>query len=144
METKQANQKDLIQLQSIIDLIAEYNKQDETADYIALSFRKKGRGISPEEINKILYVFSCVANCPLHELVGKSRKRPLPDYRKMVAFYLREKDVKLLDIAATLGWRDHSTVLSANDEHGKLYRYNKEYRKIYDNFTIKMHENGND
>lgn len=135
--------KDLIKLQQIIDLIAEYNKQDDTLDYIALSFRKKGRGISPEDINKILYVFSCVANCPLHELVGKSRKRPLPDYRKMVAFYLRGKDVKLLDIAATLGWRDHSTVLSANDEHGKLYQYHKEYREIYDNFTIKMHENGN-
>ena len=105
--------KDLIRLQEIIDLISQYNKQDETADYVVLSFRKRGRGISPEEINRIIYIFSCVVNCPIHELVCKSRKRPLPDYRKMIAFYLSEKDVKLLDIAATLGWNDHSTVLSA-------------------------------
>ena len=32
--------KDLIRLQEIIDLISEYNKQDETADYIFLAFRK--------------------------------------------------------------------------------------------------------
>ena len=136
--------KDLIRLQEIIDLISEYNKQDETADYIFLAFRKKENGISPDEVSRVLYIFSCVANCPIHEILGESRVKPLPDYRAMIAFYLRSLNMKLLDIANTIGWNDHSTVLSAIQKHYNLYKYDSSYRKLYESFLIKINENGND
>jgi len=136
--------KDLIMLQEIIDLISQYNKQDDTQDYIFLAFRKKENGISPDEVNRVLYVFSCVANCPIHEILGESRVKPLPDHRAMIAFYLRSTNMKLLDIANTIGWNDHSTVLSAIQKHYNLYKYDSSYRKLYESFLIKINENGND
>lgn len=137
METRT---KDLILLQDIVHLIYQCNKQDDTPDYLFLTFRKKETGVSLQELNRILYVFCGAVNCPLHEITGKSRKQPLPDLRAMLCFYLREQGLTYIHIAEIIGWNDHSTALAAILKHKKLYQYDKQYKKIYDNFTFKIRE----
>ena len=130
-------------LEEIQKLITEYNDSEETIIGIELCFvpRRKKRPVT--EMNNIITAFCNIVGVSIKEVISSCRKRPLPDYRSMLAFFLRDAGFTLLEIAGALGWADHSTALSACVRHEKLLMYDKTYRKIYEKFLINLH-NGKD
>ena len=129
-------------LQEIQKLISEYNDSEETIISIEICFVPRKRKRPAIEMNNIIVAFCNISGVSIKEVVSTCRKRPLPDYRSMLAYYLRDAGFTLLEIAAALGWADHSTALSACGKHESLYLYDKTYRKIYEKFLINLH-NGN-
>lgn len=85
---------------------------------------------------EILKPYSEKLGVTIDGIIGKCRNRFLADVRKVICYDLREKKLKLKDIAFILR-KDHTTVVYNIQAYKDNYEYNLPFRGLAD--KIKTH-----
>lgn len=90
-------------------------------------------GNGPEaQVRIVAHVVAQHFDCPLEHIMGRSRAEPLPYYRNLVAWIVREiTDVSYPQLGRALGGRDHTTAMNAH-HRAEAYRDDPDVRDLMD------------
>lgn len=106
--------------QELIDLAIELQEWDNDIDY------------AKHIINRT----SKFTGIPKNQLLNCTRKREVLDARRMaIAIIRRNTKLSLAKIGALFG-KDHATILHAERTAKDIYKFNKEYRRRFDELLL--------
>lgn len=106
--------------QELIDLAIELQEWDNDIDYA----------------KHIINCTSKFTGIPKNQLLNCTRKREVLDARRMaIAIIRRNTKLSLAKIGALFG-KDHATILHAERTAKDIYKFNKEYRRRFDELLL--------
>ena len=79
----------------------------------------------------IMYIVSEVMGVTLEEITSKSRRFDIVMARCMICYFTRKHTkMTLAEIGASLGGRDHSTVIYQIEQYPLRYEYEEQFRRL--------------
>ena len=92
-----------------------------------------------EKVERILWVICGLSGLTKEQLMARSRKRELMEYRQMAGYLMcMHTGLTLKAIGYHLGNRDHSTVIHARDTVSDLLETNAEFRNKFKTINEKL------
>lgn len=73
----------------------------------------------------------------VHEITRTTRKRHLVDLRRLVYIELINRNHTITGIAKFFG-QNHTTILHHREKHSELIQFDKQYKKLSDDFNNKL------